>query len=142
MAKMAYEDSNVAQLVEDEFLWMGNCSYSGDSKFYDFEKHKRKWFDCKHVLEKHNEMPRIDRFIKMFLNSISDDRLAHEKVQLLKPGSAGLKDFTACTTQLSHVLGISKVAAARPTAGKRNISSAESSSRNGNNNGGQTPQDE
>ena len=86
MAKLAYESSNVAQLVEDEFHWMNTCTYKGDSKFYDFEKHKHKWFDCKHILEKHNEMPRIDRFVKMFLNSINDNRLNHEKVQLLRPG--------------------------------------------------------
>ena len=47
MMNMAYEDSNVAQLVEDEVLWMNSCTYSGDSKFYDFKKHKSKWFDCK-----------------------------------------------------------------------------------------------
>ena len=80
----------------------------GDSKFYDFEKHKRNWFDCKHVLEKHNDMPRIDWFVKMFLNSISESRLDQEKVQLMRPGSAGLNEFTVCTTQLSHVLGNSK----------------------------------
>ena len=38
MANMAYEDSNIAQLVEDDFLWMNSCTYSGDSKFYDFGK--------------------------------------------------------------------------------------------------------
>ena len=51
---------------------MNTCSYKGDIKFYDFEKHKRKWFDCKHILEKHNKMPKMDHFVKKNLNSIDD----------------------------------------------------------------------
>ena len=72
MADMAYKDSNVQQLVKDEYIWMNSCSYTGDSKFCDFEKHKRKWFDCKHILEKHNKMPKMDHFVKKNLNSIDD----------------------------------------------------------------------
>ena len=97
MMDMAYEDSNVQQLVEDEYNWMKTCTYKGDVKFYDFQKHKCKWFDCKHVLEKHNDMPKMDCFVKMFLNSISDPRLDQETVQLMWSGSAGLQDFTICT---------------------------------------------
>ena len=66
---------------------MSTCSYKGDSKFYDFEKHKRKWFDCKHVLEKHNDMPTMDCFVKMLLNSIDDPCLDQEKVQLMRHNS-------------------------------------------------------
>ena len=66
---------------------------------------------------------------------ISDPRLNQEKVQVMRPGSAGLQDFTVCMTQLSHVLGISKMAATRTE--KHKISSAETStSRNHNSNGG------
>ena len=80
-------------------------------------------------------MPRMDQFVKMFLKSISDPRLNQENVQLMRSESAVLQDFTVCATQLSHVLGITKVAAARTE--KRKILPAEtSSSCNHNSNGG------
>ena len=79
-------------------------------------------------------MPRIDCFVKMFLNSINDNRLNHKKVQLLRPRSAGLKDFTVYTTSSPMSRVLQKVAAARME--KRKVLSVwTSNSRNNNSKG-------
>mmetsp|Transcript_3052 Transcript_3052/g.6133 ORF Transcript_3052/g.6133 Transcript_3052/m.6133 type:complete len:111 (+) Transcript_3052:66-398(+) len=94
MTRIAYESSNKYQVVEDKFAWMERTTYKGDDKFYSFEKHVKYWFEAEHTLWKFKAYP--ERFVQMFLNSITDPRLKATKEILCDPEHPTNHNFTLC----------------------------------------------
>ena len=109
-----------------------NYDATKSSNLYNFEKHKRKWFSCMNTLLKHNELPRMDRFIKDFLRSIKCPIIDPKKSDLCEPGSKYLEDFSVMTAKLSHIIGLNKsINTATNNNGNRNNCRDSSASTNG-----------
>eukprot|EP00536_Pseudo-nitzschia_multiseries_P013827 jgi/Psemu1/36518/gm1.36518_g len=71
----AYESTNVRRLVEEKRAFLQSSTYNGNIKHCSFDKHKRKWYDTKEFLLRHNSFPHEDQFVTNFCHSISDPRL-------------------------------------------------------------------
>ena len=132
MTRIAYESSNKYQVVNNKHAWMQTTTYKGDDKFYSFEKHVKAWFDAEQVLKRYDSYP--ERFVTMFLQSITDPRLSHTKELLCDPEHEDHKDFTRCCDRLSRSLGITKLSHTRNAQDRksRRISSTNTSQNSGN----------
>ncbi len=139
LSNMAYHGSNSVKVVEEQWRWMIEQTYNGGDRLYDFDKHKNKWFDAKRILEKHAEMPSESRFVKMFLHSIQDERLLHEKAVCMKRDGIYWNDFEATAQHLSVYVGnvdvVSNRDASQPGRGKRNRNIAAAGQQHGNGGG-------
>ena len=129
----AYESTNVRLLIEEKRAFLQSSTYSGDTKNYSFDKHKRRWYDAKEFLLRHKAFPPEDQFVTDFCHSISDPRL-EMAVQLVLNEAGGMYDsFDKASAHFTQTLGIKKLQTSCK-GNRRNISSFKGKGGNKRNN--------
>eukprot|EP00536_Pseudo-nitzschia_multiseries_P007290 jgi/Psemu1/17489/gm1.17489_g len=115
-------------------LFLQSSTYSGDTKHYSFDKHKKKWYGAKEFLLRHNSFPPEDQFVTNFY-----PRLDIAVQLVLNEGGNMYNNSNKAVAHFSQALGIKKIQASRK-GGQSNASAFKAKQGNKcNSNGNPSP---
>eukprot|EP00536_Pseudo-nitzschia_multiseries_P014447 jgi/Psemu1/38729/gm1.38729_g len=136
----AYELTNVHLFIKEKRAFLQTSTYTGDTKYYSFDKLKRKWYNAKEFLLRHNSFSQKDQFVTDFCHSISDPRLDIAVQLVLNNGGDMYDNFSKAVAHFTQTLGVKKIQASQK-GGWMNVSAAFKGKRdtNRNNNSGSSP---
>eukprot|EP00536_Pseudo-nitzschia_multiseries_P010185 jgi/Psemu1/25290/gm1.25290_g len=132
----AYESTNVQLLVEVKRAFLQSSTYSGDTKHYSFDKHKRKRYNSTEFLLRHNSFPSKDQFVTNFCHSLLDPRLdIAVQLLVLNEGGTMYNNFNKAVAHFTQTLVVKKIQAIHK-GGQRNVSAFKGKQGNKRNNNG------
>jgi len=117
----AYEATNVKLIVEAKRQFIRESVYTGDSKHYNFDRHKRLWHDAKQTLIRYGAFPPEDQFVYDFVRSLQDVRLEQSIPNVITEESDYYANFEKASAYLTRMLGVKKLQN-QPQKRGRNVS--------------------
>eukprot|EP00536_Pseudo-nitzschia_multiseries_P014435 jgi/Psemu1/38635/gm1.38635_g len=134
----ACEEANIKLIIETTRQFIQESIYKGDSKHYNFDRHKCLWHDAKQTLLRHNTFPPEDQFVYDFCHSLHDIWLEHSVPIVITEGSEYYANFEKALAYLTCTLGRGRNVSAFTNNRKKkncnkNSTSSPSSKAKGNN---------
>jgi hypothetical protein len=117
----AYTDTNITMVLNKTYQDMKDSHYTGDSKGYDWNKHKRNWTAFHGTILRFEKNHNERRFVWDFINSISDERLDAAKADAIDESKDYRDNFNECLILFTNRLGLKKLATGKSKRGSRSL---------------------